>query len=59
MKLHQGQRFIKFESGNKATYEVREGEDGEPFKHRVNTKTGKVSEKGSRIRVNEKIRLLK
>jgi hypothetical protein len=59
MKFHIGQRFTILQGGQKITYEVREGEDGEPFKHRVNTKTRKVAEKGSRIKINEKIRLLK
>jgi hypothetical protein len=58
MKFIEGELIEILKRGQREIYEIREGQEGEPRKHRYNTKTGKAQPYGSEVRITEKFRRL-
>jgi hypothetical protein len=58
MKFREGELIQMFRAGMKMTFQIRKGQEGEPRKHKFNTKTGKAQSYGSEVRVTEKFRRL-
>jgi hypothetical protein len=58
MKFIEGELIEILKRGQREIYEIREGQEGEPRKHRYNTKTGKAQAYGSEVRITEKFRRL-
>jgi hypothetical protein len=57
MKFIEGELIEIFKRGERMIFQIREAE-GEPRKHRYNTKTGKAQAYGSEVRITEKFRRL-
>jgi hypothetical protein len=58
MKFIEGELIEMYRSGQRLTFKILQGEDGEPKKHHYNTKTGKTHEYGSPISVTQKFKRL-